>query len=123
MLTDRQKLAIEMLADDERINTIAHVCGVHRTTIWRWTQKKEFRRELRRCTREQRRELDRTMKTIRQRQRRWEKRQSEKIELLGERLQAEAAKTGKNSKPSPAFYKLSRELDRALEELWSEAGK
>jgi len=48
MLTDRQKLAIKMRCiDSMKIQDIAKVLGVHRTTVWRWLSTKEAEKEWR----------------------------------------------------------------------------
>lgn len=45
-LTDQQKRAAQLYFDAHKIGEIADIIGVHRTTIWRWFQRKDFRREL-----------------------------------------------------------------------------
>ncbi|KNY24990.1 phBC6A51 family helix-turn-helix protein [Pseudobacteroides cellulosolvens] len=54
MLDDRHYKAIEMLLDGSyKINEIATICGVDRTTIWDWRKKnREFIAELDRRTQE-----------------------------------------------------------------------
>ena len=47
-LTDLQKKAVAMFYDYEPIKDIATACGVHRTTIWRWSKLRGFRKEWRR---------------------------------------------------------------------------
>lgn len=47
-LTENQKKAVAMLYEYDPVNEVAAACGVHRTTIWRWTQLRGFRKEWRR---------------------------------------------------------------------------
>jgi AcrR family transcriptional regulator len=46
-LDDRHYLAIELLAELKRLSRedIAKACGVSRMTLYRWEQRKDFRRE------------------------------------------------------------------------------
>jgi len=45
-LTDQQRQAVQLMFDGEKVIDIAAAVGVHRCTIWRWYQRKDFRREL-----------------------------------------------------------------------------
>lgn len=47
MLTDKQKIAIILLRNGEKVQTVAFACGVHRCTIWRWFKKKDIGRRFR----------------------------------------------------------------------------
>ncbi len=42
MLTDKQKIAFFLQRNGEKVTTTALACEVHRCTIWRWFQKREF---------------------------------------------------------------------------------
>ena len=59
MLTDKQKKAVAMLYDGEKVQDTAQALGVHRTTIWRWECMRDFRREWRRIDRNLRRKYER----------------------------------------------------------------
>ncbi len=45
MLTDKQRKAVQMLFDGYAVQDAAAALGVHRCTLWRWSQRKEFARE------------------------------------------------------------------------------
>lgn len=47
-LSEKQKQAAQMYFDAYKIGDIATTVGVHRCTIWRWFQRKDFQKELRR---------------------------------------------------------------------------
>ena len=59
MLTERQKKAVEMLYSGESVQETAQALGVHRSTLWRWRKKRDFRREWSRIDRNWRRRLER----------------------------------------------------------------
>ena len=59
MLTEKQKLAAALMFQWGLSTTkVAEQIGVHRATVWRWTKKKEFDREMRRLCREMHRALN-----------------------------------------------------------------
>lgn len=58
-LTDQQKMAVQMVYDYEPVKDIAAALGVHRTTIWRWQQRREFWHEWHRIDRNNRRRFER----------------------------------------------------------------
>lgn len=49
---DQMRQAVQMMFDGARIGRIAAEIGVHRTTIWRWYNRKDFRREYDRLQRQ-----------------------------------------------------------------------
>ncbi len=51
-LTEKQKQAAQLFFDAHGTGEIAAIVGVHRCTIWRWFQRKDFQRELRRIEKE-----------------------------------------------------------------------
>lgn len=44
-LTDQQKRAAQLMFDGHPIGEVAAILGVHRSTIWRWRNRKDFQRE------------------------------------------------------------------------------
>ena len=44
MMGDRQKQAVRMLFEGERVGDIAAAVGVHRSTLWRWFRRPEMQR-------------------------------------------------------------------------------
>ena len=59
-LTDQQKAAARLFFEAYKPGQIASILGIHRSTVWRWRNRPDFDRELRRITdkwlREKRRE-------------------------------------------------------------------
>ena len=46
MLNEKQKEAVRLLClENMNVQDVAAVLGVHRTTVWRWSKTKAFRRE------------------------------------------------------------------------------
>ena len=46
MLTDKQKEAVRLLyLESMNVQDVAARVGVHRTTVWRWSKTKDFKRE------------------------------------------------------------------------------
>jgi hypothetical protein len=43
---DQKSRAVELLAEGKRSGEVASAVGVRRETVWRWTQDKDFAREL-----------------------------------------------------------------------------
>lgn len=44
MMGSRQKQAVRMLFEGERVGDIAAAVGVHRSTLWRWFRRPEMQR-------------------------------------------------------------------------------
>lgn len=97
MLTEKQKMAVNMLYEMTPVKDVAAAAGVHRTTIWRWSKKREFRKEWQRIDRNARRRLERW-------QIKWDIEQHRKREILAaeadaaleEKLREIESKPGKN---------------------------
>ena len=108
-LTEKQKQAVAMVYDDERITDIAASLGVHRTTIWRWQQKREFRKEWLRIDRNWRRKLVRREAKIKaQEEAYWsaeEEKWKKKLDEEGQKIVRE---------PGKAWYKAYNEYMRAV---------
>jgi len=45
-LTDQQRRAAQLIFDGYHQGDIAAILGVHRSTIWRWRNRKDFQREI-----------------------------------------------------------------------------
>ena len=58
-LTDQQKQAAQLFFDGLKPGQIAEQIGVHRSTIWRWRNRPDFRREIDRITDKWRRDMRR----------------------------------------------------------------
>lgn len=61
MLTEQQKKAAQMLCDGWSIPETAEAVGVHRVTVWRWTKRRDFRRERRRINHNSQRRAKRAL--------------------------------------------------------------
>lgn len=44
MISEKQKQAVRMLFEGERVGDIAAAVGVHRSTLWRWFRRPEMQR-------------------------------------------------------------------------------
>ena len=108
-LTEKQKKAAQMLYDVERVSDIAAALGIHRVTLWRWEQKRAFRKELQRIDRNYRRRINRKLEKEREA---WEARRAETIRICEEKLQREASKV--INKPSKAFDNAWNSYQKAL---------
>ena len=85
-----------MLYNMDRVKDVSAALGVHRTTIWRWSQQRDFRKEWQRIDRNARRRYDRWwVKMDIRRQREWERRQAEADAELQEKLRQIEGTTGK----------------------------
>ena len=109
MLTERQKKAVAMLYDGEKVQDTAQALGVHRTTIWRWECTRDFRREWNRIDRNLRRKYERR-DAMREAQEEtfWE----EKLKIAEQKLHEESAKITK--RPGKAWYKAWNEYEKAM---------
>ena len=108
-LTEQQKKAVSMLYECYPINEIAAALGVHRTTVWRWSNLRGFKREWKRLYyNEERRIMRREIKREEEERKYWEQRQREAKQKLDE----ENAKI--KTKPGPAWYKANKEYEIAL---------
>lgn len=107
-LTETQKKAVAMYYDYERVRDIASACGVHRSTIYRWTQLRNFRKEYLRIDRNWRRRFERReAKRQAEEDAYWEKKQRETEEKLHE-LSAKIT-----TKPGKEWYKAHDEYMKA----------
>lgn len=108
-MNDQQKKALDMLWAGRKVQDTASALGVHRCTIWRWCQRKDFQKEWRRLERNERRK-------VRRHEEKWWREQEEywakKIAECEENLQKEAKKI--NKKPSSRFDKAWDEYEKAL---------
>ena len=108
-LTETQKKAVAMYYDYERVVDIAAACGVHRSTIYRWTQLRNFRKEWQRIDRNWRRKFERReAKRRAEEDAYWEKKQREAEEKLHE-IGAKITK-----KPGKDWYKAWNEYEKAI---------
>lgn len=109
MLTEKQKQAVAMLYNGELIKDTAQALGVHRTTIWRWECRRDFRREWQRIDRNLRRKYERMdAKREAQEAEYWEKR----VQEAEQKLHEESAKITK--KPGKAWYRAWNEYEKAM---------
>ena len=109
MLTDKQKKAVEMLFSGEKVQDTAEALGVHRSTIWRWSKTRDFRREIARLERNKRRRLERLwVKLDAEAESFWNNRLRE----AEENLQRESAKI--KTRPGRAALKAWNEYEKAL---------
>jgi hypothetical protein len=107
-LTETQKKAVAMYYEWEPIKDIAAACGVHRSTIWRWSQLKAFDREWKRIDYNMRRKFER-----REAKRRaaedayWD----EQVRIARAKLEEESAKI--KGKPGKSWYEAYENLTKA----------
>ena len=107
-LTETQKKAVAMYYDYERVRDIAAACGVHRSTIYRWTQLRNFRKEWQRIDRNWRRKFERReAKRRAEEDAYWEEKERETKKKLDE-LSAKITK-----KPGKEWYKAYDEYMKA----------
>ena len=104
-LTEQQKQAARLLWEGERIGDIAQAVGVHRSTVWRWEQKRGFWREYKRIDRNWARRYA-------YRRKKEEAEREKRLQELEENMHKEAAKI--NGKPTKSFYKACDEYEKAL---------
>lgn len=109
MLTEKQKQAVKMVYDNDPIGEIAAALGVHRTTIWRWQRKREFRKEWHRLDRNARRRIVRREAKLRAAEDAY---WSDAIRKAKDKLDRETAKI--KTKPGNAWYKAHEEYQTAL---------
>lgn len=104
-LTEQQKQAARLLWEGERIGDIAQAIGVHRSTVWRWEQKRGFWREYKRIDRNWARRYA-------YRRKKEEAEREKRLQELEENMHKEAAKI--TGKPTKSFYKACDEYEKAL---------
>ena len=106
-MTDQQKLVVQLIFDGVKINDIASRMGVHRSTIWRWSRRPDFKKEYNRLYAGWKSDI---RKTIRSRfhtpESRAAKRKLKKLETAIE----EAGSRGDMAE----LNRLSREYDKAF---------
>lgn len=44
MITEKQKLAIRLIAEGYKTHEVAEMVGVHRATLWRWEYREDYQR-------------------------------------------------------------------------------
>jgi transcriptional regulator with XRE-family HTH domain len=103
--TEQQKQAARLLWEGERVGDIAKAVGVHRSTVWRWEQKRGFWREFKRIDRNWARRFA-------YRRKKEEAEREKRIKELEENMHKEAAKI--TGKPTKSFYKACDEYEKAL---------
>lgn len=97
MLTEKQKQAVAMLYELTPVKDVAAAMGVHRTTIWRWSKTRDFRKEWQRIDRNERRRLERwRIKRDVEWHRERDRRMAEAEAKLDEKLREIEGKTGKS---------------------------
>jgi IS30 family transposase len=104
-LTDQQKTAVRLFWEGEQVKDIAAALGVHRTTIWRWEQKRGFSKEWHRIDRNYRRKMNR-------RRAKEERRKEEKLRIYEENLSKKAGEI--SQKPTKAFYQAYNQYEKTL---------
>ena len=108
MLTEQQKKAARMLCDGWSIPETAAEVGVHRVTVWRWTKRRDFRRERRRINHNWQRRIKRALA-------RAERERAAKYEAGIEKAEKDLQKAGKNVHKgyTPALNHAWNELKKA----------
>lgn len=107
-LTENQKKAVAMLYEYDPVNEVAAACGVHRTTIWRWTQLRGFRKEWRRIDYNWQRKFERReAKRRAQEDAYWE----EQERIMKAKLDEETAKI--KGKPGKSWYEAYNNYTKA----------
>ena len=107
-LTDLQKKAVAMYYDYDPIQDIAKACGVHRTTIWRWSKTRAFWREWKRIDYNERRKWERRdAKRRAEEDAYWE----EQVRIARAKLEEESAKI--KGKPGKSWYEAYENLTKA----------
>lgn len=107
-LTEQQKKAVQMTYDCMPVQEIADVLGVHRSTIWRWKQTREFRADWHRIDRNWRRKAARMDAKLQAEEEAYWAAEQEKWE---ETLTEESKKIKK--KPGRAWYAAYNNFWRA----------
>ena len=109
MLTEKQKKAVAMLYEGEKVQDTAQALGVHRSTIWRWECRRDFRREWNRIDRNLRRKYERReAKRRAEEEALWEQKRKKAEQKLHEISSKITEKPGKD------FYKAWNEYERAV---------
>ena len=107
-LTEQQKKAVAMLYDGEKVQDTAQALGVHRTTIWRWECRRDFRREWNRIDRNLRRKYARReAKRRAEEDAYWDKKLREAEQKLHE------ISSNITQKPGKDFYEAWNEYEKA----------
>ena len=97
MLTEKQKMAVAMLYNMTPVKDVAAAAGVHRTTVWRWSKKRDFRKEWQRIDRNTRRRYERwRIKKDIEWHRERDRRMAEADAELDKKLHEIEGKTGKS---------------------------
>ena len=112
VLTEKQKLALDILWNGGQVQEAAHAVGVHRCTIWRWECRKDFQSEWRRRSHYVRKELMRRMRRSRERQK-------EARRFTLESLEADLHTIGSCVQKNPSAHNR-KALDRAYK-AWTDA--
>ena len=114
MLTEKQKQAVAMLYSGEKVQDTAQALGVHRTTLWRWRNTRDFRREWRRVDRNLRRKCERwAAKREAQDNAYWDQR----VKEAEKKLQDESEKI--TEKPKKEWYTAWNEYEKAVCRGWT----
>ena len=107
--TEQQKTAVRMLYDGDPVQDVASALGVHRTTIWRWKRKRQYRKEWNRINRNEQRRCERIeARMYAEREKYWE----EKRQKAEEKLLKMTENLSINS--SKRFNSAWNEYERAL---------
>ena len=107
-LTEIQKKAVAMMYDYEMIKDIASACGVHRSTIWRWTKLRGFWREFKRIDYNWQRKFERREAKRRAQEDAYWEEQERKAKAKLDELSAKIV-----TKPGKEWYKALHEYEKA----------
>ena len=107
-LTDQQKKAVAMYYDYDPRQEIAAACGVHRTTIWRWSKTRAFWREWKRIDYNNRRKWERRDAKRRAEEDAYWEEEERKAKAKLDELSAKIT-----TKPGKEWYKALHEYEKA----------
>lgn len=118
-LSDLQKIAAHGFFDGKSVQEIAAMCGVHRCTVWRWRQRKDFQKEINRITDQYIREKRRATKKAWHDSPEYKQLQRQKYAARKrlKRIEEKMSEAG-NSGRMKDYYRLSKEYDRCFAQAY-----
>lgn len=120
MLTEKQNKAVTLLYEGETVQDTAQALGVHRSTIWRWSKTRDFRREIKRLERNRTRRLERKRaKWDYEFEKRLDKCMNEAEEKLYETIGKSGENPGKRGDKAWNEYKNTLFQGMTLEQLYN----